>query len=86
MHRWNNSLPTLDIAPYASACVSHVSQQKVSQHLNTTHTNEYVPIHRWNTSPPVPDTNYICDLIDGIDFSKPLFLDSTGDNSNKDAF
>eukprot|EP00957_Ditylum_brightwellii_P149643 11394799-Ditylum_brightwellii.AAC.1 len=25
------------------------------------------PTHRWNTSPPVPDTNSVCNLMEGID-------------------
>eukprot|EP00957_Ditylum_brightwellii_P152069 11578619-Ditylum_brightwellii.AAC.1 len=54
MHRWSTSLPTRAIVPYASAHMSHASQQKVSKHPNTASTNEYVPVHRWSTSPPVP--------------------------------
>eukprot|EP00957_Ditylum_brightwellii_P009887 746096-Ditylum_brightwellii.AAC.1 len=76
------------IVPYASAFESHVSQQKVSQLLNTTHTkpSEYVPTHRWSTSPPAPDTNYVHDLTADIDFNKQFFPDSTGDTSNNDEF
>eukprot|EP00957_Ditylum_brightwellii_P138123 10528854-Ditylum_brightwellii.AAC.1 len=69
----NTSLPTPAIVPYAPACGSHVSQQKVSNHPNTASTTEYMPMHRWNTSPPVPDTYSIRNLTDDIDFNK-LFL------------
>eukprot|EP00957_Ditylum_brightwellii_P191878 14606885-Ditylum_brightwellii.AAC.2 len=86
MHRWITSPPTPAIVPYASACVSSASQQKMPKHPNTASTSEYVPTHRWNTSPPVPDTNSICNLMDGIDFNKPFLPDYTGDNSKKDAF
>eukprot|EP00957_Ditylum_brightwellii_P209574 15362316-Ditylum_brightwellii.AAC.1 len=74
------------MVPYASSCESCASPQKVSQLPNTTPTNEYVPVHRWSTSPIVLDTNSICNLMEGIDFNEPFFPDSTGDNSNKDAF
>eukprot|EP00957_Ditylum_brightwellii_P109035 8317615-Ditylum_brightwellii.AAC.1 len=74
------------MVPYASACVSCVPPQKVSQLPNTSPTNEYVPAHRWSTGPPAPDTNSSCNLMDGIDFNKSFFPDSTGDNSNKNAF
>eukprot|EP00957_Ditylum_brightwellii_P196561 14977067-Ditylum_brightwellii.AAC.1 len=59
---------------------------EVSQLSNTTHTSEYVPMHRWNTSPLAPTTNSIGNLTDGIDFNAPFFPDSTGNNSNKDVF
>eukprot|EP00957_Ditylum_brightwellii_P104305 7945165-Ditylum_brightwellii.AAC.1 len=62
-HRWNTSPPTPAIVPYASAHISHASQQKVSKNPNTASTSEYVPMHSISFLP-----------------------DSTGDNSNKDAF
>eukprot|EP00957_Ditylum_brightwellii_P195364 14884764-Ditylum_brightwellii.AAC.1 len=37
-YRWNTSPPTPDIVPYASACMSHMSPQKVSKHPNTAST------------------------------------------------
>eukprot|EP00957_Ditylum_brightwellii_P027178 2054412-Ditylum_brightwellii.AAC.1 len=42
----------ITIAPYLYACMSHTSPQKVTQLANACPTNEYVPTHRWNTSPP----------------------------------
>eukprot|EP00957_Ditylum_brightwellii_P094951 7230746-Ditylum_brightwellii.AAC.1 len=63
--------------PYASSFVTHMLHQKVSHYPNTASTSEFVPTHRWNTSPPVPD---------GIDFDAPFFPDSTDDTSNNDAF
>eukprot|EP00957_Ditylum_brightwellii_P059178 4491172-Ditylum_brightwellii.AAC.1 len=74
------------IVPYASAYESPASLQKVLQLPNTTHTSEYVPMHRWSASPPAPDTNYVCNLTVGIDFNEPFYPDSTGDTSNNDAF
>eukprot|EP00957_Ditylum_brightwellii_P018854 1417156-Ditylum_brightwellii.AAC.1 len=72
--------------PYASSHVTHTSQQKESHYLNTASTCNYIPTHRWSTSPPAPDTNSVRNLTDGIDFNKPLFPDSTGDTSKSDAF
>eukprot|EP00957_Ditylum_brightwellii_P204013 15337214-Ditylum_brightwellii.AAC.1 len=72
--------------PYVSACVTHTSQQRVSKYPNTASTGEYAPTHRWSTSPPAPDTNSACNLMDGIDFDAPFLPDSTGDNSTKYAF
>eukprot|EP00957_Ditylum_brightwellii_P173370 13199969-Ditylum_brightwellii.AAC.1 len=86
MHRWNTSPPTPPTVPYASACMSYASLQKVSKHPNATPTTEQVPMYIWSTSPPVPDTSSIHNLTDGIEFSKPFLPDSTGDNSNKDAY
>eukprot|EP00957_Ditylum_brightwellii_P030218 2287200-Ditylum_brightwellii.AAC.1 len=74
------------IVLYEFACLSHMSPQKVSQLPNATPTNEYVPMHRWNTSPSTPDTYNISNLTDGIDFSKPFLPDSTSVNRNKDSF
>eukprot|EP00957_Ditylum_brightwellii_P134962 10290513-Ditylum_brightwellii.AAC.1 len=42
--------------------------------------------HRWSTSPPAQDTNYVHNLTAGIDFSEPFFPESTGDTSNNDEF
>eukprot|EP00957_Ditylum_brightwellii_P077707 5905029-Ditylum_brightwellii.AAC.1 len=74
------------IDPYTSAYESCASQHKVSQLLNTTHTIECVPTHRWSTSPPAQDTNYVRNLTASIDFDEPFFPDSTGDTSNNDGF
>eukprot|EP00957_Ditylum_brightwellii_P131235 10009160-Ditylum_brightwellii.AAC.1 len=62
------------IVLYASTYESCASQQKVSRLPNT---NEYEPIHRWNTSPPAPDTSYVCNLTAAINFNEPFFPDST---------
>eukprot|EP00957_Ditylum_brightwellii_P159311 12126731-Ditylum_brightwellii.AAC.1 len=43
--------------PYASFSVTHMSQQKVSHYPNITSTSNYVPTHRWSTSPPAQATN-----------------------------
>eukprot|EP00957_Ditylum_brightwellii_P054384 4120503-Ditylum_brightwellii.AAC.1 len=43
--------------PYASSCMPHTSQQKVSHYPNIASTCSHVPTHRWNTSPPAPATN-----------------------------
>eukprot|EP00957_Ditylum_brightwellii_P115809 8833368-Ditylum_brightwellii.AAC.1 len=43
--------------PYASSCVTHTSQKKVSHYPNTASTSNYVHTHRWSTNPPAPDTN-----------------------------
>eukprot|EP00957_Ditylum_brightwellii_P072549 5513178-Ditylum_brightwellii.AAC.1 len=72
--------------PYVPSHVIHTSQQKVSHYLNTTSTGEYVPTHRWSTGPPVSDTNFVCNLMDGIDFDAPFLPDSTKYTSNNDAF
>eukprot|EP00957_Ditylum_brightwellii_P176469 13438884-Ditylum_brightwellii.AAC.1 len=66
--------------------MAHTSLQNVSQVPNTISTNEYVPIHRWNISTPVPATNSICNLLDGIDFNESFLPNSTSDNSTKDAY
>eukprot|EP00957_Ditylum_brightwellii_P125940 9601061-Ditylum_brightwellii.AAC.1 len=71
---------------YASSCVTHTPQEKVSHYPNTASTGEFVPAHRWNTIPPVTDTNSVCNLAYSIDFNAPFLPDSTGDTSNKDAF
>eukprot|EP00957_Ditylum_brightwellii_P099894 7611996-Ditylum_brightwellii.AAC.1 len=42
---------------YASSHVAHTSEQKVSHCLNIASTCNYVPMHRWSTSPPTPATN-----------------------------
>eukprot|EP00957_Ditylum_brightwellii_P125378 9555865-Ditylum_brightwellii.AAC.1 len=72
--------------PYASFCVTHMSQQKVSHYLNTTSTGEYVPTYRWSTSPTASDTNSVRNLTDGIDFNAPCLSDSTGNTSKSDTF
>eukprot|EP00957_Ditylum_brightwellii_P001963 151133-Ditylum_brightwellii.AAC.1 len=59
--------------PYASACVAHMPQQKVPKHQNIAFAGEFVSMHRWNTSPSVPDTNSVYNLTDDIDFDA-LFL------------
>eukprot|EP00957_Ditylum_brightwellii_P130604 9963237-Ditylum_brightwellii.AAC.1 len=74
------------MVPYASVCMAHMSPQKVSQLPNTTPTDEYVPTHRWNTSPHVLDNYSIHNLTDGINFNKQFLPNSTDNNSNKDAF
>eukprot|EP00957_Ditylum_brightwellii_P164828 12549041-Ditylum_brightwellii.AAC.1 len=63
-----------------------MSPQKVSQLTNTTATNEYVPMHRLNTSQPMPDTHAISNLVNDVDFSAPRLPDSTRDISNKGSF
>eukprot|EP00957_Ditylum_brightwellii_P107316 8188584-Ditylum_brightwellii.AAC.1 len=72
--------------PYTASCMTHRSQQKVSHYPNTTSTSDCVPTHRWSTSLPAPDTNYVCNLADGIDFNGPFLPDSTGDTSKSDVF
>eukprot|EP00957_Ditylum_brightwellii_P193838 14760555-Ditylum_brightwellii.AAC.1 len=72
--------------PYASSSVTNMSQQKVSHYLNITSTSNYVPTHRWSTSPPAPTTNSVRSLTDGIDFDAPFFPDSNCDISKSDAF
>eukprot|EP00957_Ditylum_brightwellii_P187937 14308885-Ditylum_brightwellii.AAC.1 len=63
-----------------------MSQQKVSHYPNTASTGEYMSMKRWSTGSPIPDTNSVCNLMDGIDFDTPFFPDSTGGTSNNDAF
>eukprot|EP00957_Ditylum_brightwellii_P188111 14320852-Ditylum_brightwellii.AAC.1 len=72
--------------PCVSSCVTHTLQQKVSHYPNTASTGEYVPAYRWSTGPPAPDTNFVCNLMDGIDFNEPFLPDSTDDTSKSDAF
>eukprot|EP00957_Ditylum_brightwellii_P165840 12626359-Ditylum_brightwellii.AAC.1 len=43
--------------PYVPSNVTHKPQQKMSHYLNTTSTGEFMPMHRWNTCPTVPDTS-----------------------------
>eukprot|EP00957_Ditylum_brightwellii_P181628 13835651-Ditylum_brightwellii.AAC.1 len=78
------------IVPYAAArnpyASSGVTQQKVSHYLNITSTSIYVPTHRWSARPPVPATNSVRNLTDGIDFDVPFFPDSTCDISKSDTF
>eukprot|EP00957_Ditylum_brightwellii_P101958 7771128-Ditylum_brightwellii.AAC.1 len=81
------------IVPYAAArnpcpssCVTHMSQQKVSHYMNAASTSNYVPTHRWSTSPPALDTNSVHNLTDGIDFNEPFFPDFTGDTRKSDTF
>eukprot|EP00957_Ditylum_brightwellii_P193410 14726698-Ditylum_brightwellii.AAC.1 len=63
-----------------------MSQQKVSHYPNTAATSNYVPMHRWSTSPPASNTNSVHNLMDGIDFGTPFFPDSTGDTSKSDTY
>eukprot|EP00957_Ditylum_brightwellii_P039480 2986594-Ditylum_brightwellii.AAC.1 len=72
--------------PYASSRVTYTSQQKVLHYPNTASTGEYMPMYRWSTSPPAPDTNSVRNLTDSIDFNEPFLPDSTGDTSKSDAF
>eukprot|EP00957_Ditylum_brightwellii_P019376 1461608-Ditylum_brightwellii.AAC.1 len=72
--------------PFASSCVTHTPQQKVSHYPNTDSTGKLVPTHRWNTSLSVPDTNSVFNLMDDIAFDGPFLPDCTGNTSNKDAF
>eukprot|EP00957_Ditylum_brightwellii_P032769 2484328-Ditylum_brightwellii.AAC.1 len=83
-----HNLPPMQLVmvPYASTCMAHISPWNVSQFSNTAPTNEYVPMHRLNASPPVPDTYSIHNLMDINDFNKLFLPDSTSDNSNKGAF
>eukprot|EP00957_Ditylum_brightwellii_P160017 12180715-Ditylum_brightwellii.AAC.1 len=88
------------IAPYTSTCKSHTPLQKVTQLPNTTATNVYMLMHRWNTSPPtpamvpyasvhMPHTSLLklSQLPNTTSANDKLLLPgSIGDNSNKDAF